>query len=306
MYLALLYYILLLLLPTLYFPILNNSYSIEPENLKVDNFEVTMIYPTKENGREWFANMEDIKDDDLFYTDSELTQQQDGSCRVSAENLPSETRGQVRLEIGTSDNIASDNKDPWKNVEITGYVRVVKTTGNDEHKSSDIENIFQWYARGGNHSNAVPCEGTSLKGRINLNGYVSWVKEIWHPGGYTEEESVVKATSPLVSKEDDSGRYFDGKWIGFKVAIFNINEDKAVRMESYVDEYASNDWRKANSLDDIGNWTSDDEDFDDEDCGKPRNYIVTNSGPIVTFRSDDIVWDFKNLSIREIDFEAVR
>jgi hypothetical protein len=70
--------------------------------------------------------MESIREDDLFYTDSELTPQQDGSWQVSAENLPSGNKGQVRLEIGTS-----DNQDPWKNVEITCYVKVVETTGND-------------------------------------------------------------------------------------------------------------------------------------------------------------------------------
>lgn len=264
-----------------------------------------MIYPTKENGREWFANMQDIRDDDLFYTDSELTQQQDGSWRVSAENLSSENKGQVRMKIGSSNNNTSYDKEPWKNVEITGYVRVVETTGHDEYKTSDIENIFQWYARGGDHSSDVPCEGTSLKGRINLNGSTSWVKEIWHAGGYTNEKSVVRASSPLVSKEDDSGRYFDGRWFGFKVVIFNIHDDHAVKMESYIDEYASNEWRKASSLTDAGNWTSDNENFNDIDCNKARNHIITNSGPIVTFRSDDIVWDFKNLSIREIDSKSV-
>lgn len=30
------------------------------------------------------------------------------------------------------------------------------------------------------------------------------------------------------------------------------------------------------------------------------NYIITEGGPLVTFRSDNLVWDFKNLSVREI------
>jgi hypothetical protein len=64
-------------------------------------------------------------------------------------------------------------------------------------------------------------------------------------------------------------------------------------------------WRKVNSATDIGNWTSDSEIFDDENCGKPRDYIITNNGPNVTFRNDNIVWDFKNLSIREINLQAV-
>jgi hypothetical protein len=301
-YLTLVNAILLLILLYIFcFPMLHVAYSSEQEDLYVDEFGVTKIYPTKENGSEWFANMEDIRNDSLFYTDSELTQKPDGSWQVSAENLPAGNKGQVRLEIGTYGNIIPDGKEHWKNVEITGYVRVVKTTGHDEHKSSDIENIFQWYARGGKHSSDVPCEGTSLKGRISLDGRTSWVKEIWHTGGYTGAESVVQASSPLVSKKDDLGRYYDGRWIGFKVVIFNIHEEKAVRMESYIDEYASNDWRRASTLTDMGNWTSYNENFDDEDCGKPRNYVITNGGPIVAFRSDDIVWDFKNLSVREID-----
>lgn len=304
-YLTLVNAILLLILLYIFcfsmLPILHISYSIEQEVLHVDEFGVTKIYPTKENGREWFANMEDIRNDPLFYTDSELTQQQDGSWQVSAENLPSENQGQVRLQIGTSDNNTSGGKEQWKNVEITGYMRVVETTGNDEYKSSDLENIFQWYARGGKHGSDVPCEGTSLKGRISLDGHASWVKEIWHSGGYTDEKSLVKASSPLVSKKDDSGRYYDGRWIGFKVVIFNIDEEKAVRMESYIDEYASNDWRRASTVTDTGNWTSYSENFYDEDCDKPRNYVITNGGPIVAFRSDDIIWDLKNLSVREID-----
>jgi hypothetical protein len=56
---------------------------------------VTRIYQTKEDDREWFANMESIREDDLFSTDSELTQQQDGSWQVSAENLPSGNKGQL-------------------------------------------------------------------------------------------------------------------------------------------------------------------------------------------------------------------
>ena len=35
-------------------------------------------------------------------------------------------------------------------------------------------------------------------------------------------------------------------------------------------------------------------------CGKPKDYIITNAGPIATFRSDNMVWDFADLSVREI------
>lgn len=40
--------------------------------------------------------------------------------------------------------------------------------------------------------------------------------------------------------------------------------------------------------------------FYSANCGKPKDYIVINSGPIAKFRADNMVLDFKDLSIREI------
>jgi hypothetical protein len=262
----------------------------------LDKFGITKIYPTKEDGREWFIDMDDPTSDKEFQPDdATLEKQADGSWRVSGEEENKDQKGQIRLEVHTP-----KGKEPWKNVEMTGYARVVKTTGHDKYKSSDIENVFQWYARGGKHNNNVPCEGTSLKGRIHLNGNVAFVKEIWHSGGYTDEKAITKSTSNLVTKQNSKENYVDGKWFGLKVVMFNVDNDTAVQMEIYVDKNANNTWKKLTSLIDKGDWYTDNPRFDDVNCEKPRNYIITNSGPIATFRSDYIIWDLKNLSIREI------
>ena len=261
-----------------------------------DKFGTTKIYPTKENGREWYMNTSEPRSDVNFITEADIEKQPNGAWRVSAEHLSGANKGQVRIEVNTS-----EGEVPWKDVEITGYARVVKTTGHSTSVSSDLENIFQWYARGGEHSNEAPCEGTSLKGRIRLNGQVSWVKEIWHTGGYTDEKSREKVTPHLVQDEDSEGNYSNGRWFGFKVVIYNINDDKSVRMEMFLDERLDNKWIKVSGLEDTGNWYSNSRNFFDVDCGKPRNYVVTNSGPIVGFRSDFIIWEFSDLSIREID-----
>ncbi len=264
-------------------------------NTDVDIFGINKIYPTKDDGREWYVNMDDPRSDVLFDTNADITKQPDGSMRVSAEQLSGNRRGDVRLEVNTP-----DDEQQWKNVEITGYAKVVKTTGHASNKDSDIRNIFQWYARGGEHSPRVPCEGSSIKGRLYLDGSSAWVKEIWHDGGYTHDKSKTVAMLPIVTKHDTDGRYYDGKWFGLKVAIFNSDQDKTARMEMYVDENADNNWRKVNSLVDKGDWFSNSPDFNNVDCGRSRNYIVTNSGPIVGFRTDYMIWDFKNLSVREI------
>jgi len=185
--------------------------------------------------------------------------------------------------------ITPPGQDEWKNVEMTGYVKVIDTV--PEASSSPEAAAIDWYARGGRHSDSVPCEGTSLKGVLRINGLSGWQKEIWHTGGYTKTRAVVNATDPILDK-----------WIGWKVVIYNINNDTAVKMESYLDENANNDWRKVTELVDNGGWYADypDSVFYSVDCNRSKDYIITNSGPIVTFRSDNIIWQFKELSVREI------
>lgn len=126
----------------------------------------------------------------------------------------------------------------------------------------------------------MPCEGTSLKGILHINGLAGWQKEIWHTGGYTKTRAVVNVTDPILHK-----------WMGWKAMIYNINNDTAVKMESYLDGSANNNWRKVTELVDNGGWDADypDSVFYSVDCNKPKDYVVTNSGPIVTFRSDNIM-----------------
>ena len=171
----------------------------------------------------------------------------------------------------------------WKNVEITGYAKIISAESSIDHLS--------WYARGGRHSSSVPCEGTSLKGDIRVNGEVFWQKEIWHTGGYTDERAKAKVTDSIL-----------GRWIGWKVVIYNINNDKAMKMESYLDDKNNNNWKKVTELIDKDGWYADTSDkvFYSANCGRPKDYIITNSDPIVTFRSDNMIWDFIDLSVREI------
>jgi len=84
--------------------------------------------------------------------------------------------------------------------------------------------------------------------------------------------------------------------------MYNINNESAVRMESYLDDKDNNHWRKVMDTVDNGGWyaSTPNDVFYSANCGRSKDYIVTNAGPIATFRSDNIIWDFKDLSIREI------
>ncbi|MGH9926323.1 MAG: hypothetical protein ACRD5B_13195 [Nitrososphaeraceae archaeon] len=258
---------------------------------RMDQFGTLQIYPTVQNGREWFINMQDPFDDEIvsFNSDIALDQHSDNSWRVNSSN--------VRLRVNTL-----PGQEEWKNVEMTGYVRMISSTltagsnelsdheeGSEDGDSSDPH--LTWRARGGRHNDMVPCEGTALNGGLYIDGKVSWKKEIWHTGGYTDARGVSEIPNSLVNK-----------WIGWKTIMYNLDNDLSVKMESYLDINANNNWNKISEVEDNGKWYADtsDEEFYSVDCGKEKDYVITNSGPIATFRADNLIFDFKNLSIREI------
>jgi hypothetical protein len=256
-----------------------------------DVFGIDKIYLTKEGGQEWYVNMENPFSDDLFSSSFErnITRQEDGSWRIAGPA--------VRLNVGTP-----PNAEVWKNVEITGYAKVIDSISSDandrdngEGEEKDFTSDLDWRARGGRHNHENPCEGTSYTGTIDINGNVGWKKEIWHTGGYTDARAVEKVTDSIIAR-----------WIGWKVVMYNINNinnSTAVKLESYLDDKNNNQWRKVTDLVDDGGWyaKSSDKEFYSANCGRPKDYIITNGGPIVTFRSDNTIWDFKNMSVREID-----
>jgi hypothetical protein len=243
---------------------------------KVDKFGIKEIYPTKVGAREWYLNMNNPTNDSIFSigSDQSIAKEGDGSWRI--------TNPEVRMAVTTP-----QNSKPWKNVEITGYVKVISIKNRDKGIPEDIA----WFARGGIHNADARCNGTALIGGIRVDGSVGWKKEIWFTGGYTDELAKAKVTNSSVDR-----------WIGWKVVMYNVNNNTAVKMESYLDNNNTNHWIRVTNLTDNGGWYADtsDKKFDSANCGKPKDYIMTNSGPAVTFRSDNMILDFKNLSVREI------
>jgi hypothetical protein len=234
-------------------------------------------------GREWYVNMNNPVNDSIFSigSDQNITKQSSGEGSGSSWRI---SNPEARMVVTTPAGIAQ-----WKNVEITGYVKVNSTINNRHHK--DMPTDIAWLARGGRHNNDIPCDGTALIGGIHDDGTVGWKKEIWFTGGYTNETAQAQVANPII-----------GRWIGWKVVMYNINNDTAVKMESYLDDQNNNRWAQVTNLTDNGGWYADTsgKQFYSVDCGKPKDYIMTNAGPNVMFRSDNLILDFKNLSTREI------
>ena len=270
----------------------------QPEPQKVitpegkDIFGVEEIYPTAKDGREWFIDMQDPLSDESFSITSNVP-----IVKNSEDGLSwSINDTQIRMNVNTPANVQ-----PWKNIEMTGYVKIKSVYdtnqenegGTDNGDSESLAPDFTWRARGGSHNNENPCEGTALNGGIDVvNMEAAWKKEIWHTGGYTDSRGSAKATENSLLD----------RWIGWKIIIYNQDNDSSVKMESFIDDNNDNEWKKVNEIIDDGGWfaNSSDKEFSSANCNKPKDYVITNSGPIASFRADNVAFDFKNLSIREI------
>ncbi len=257
-----------------------------------DKFGIKQIYPTRVGGDSWFINMTN-PDDDLgrFDPRTNLKPNSDGSWKL--------TSTQVRMNVFTKegyqgalittydqDELAAkgfmQSANDWKNVEMTGYIKL---------NSAPTDDNFSWYARGGYHGvdagdGGTGCEGTSYKAGLFFSGQTRLSKEQWHASGYTFTNFKPAQAGPL-----------QGRWVGFKAAIYNVDQDRGVKVELFADWAANNTWE---NIDEMLDTTG----FGDEGgrCDGARiDLPVLWGGPIATFRWDSATdVDIKNLSVREI------
>ena len=283
-----------------------------------DKFGIKEIYPSKPGGEEWFMNMQDPNNDPRTVKTPHMTKNTDGSWKVLFNNnndqqqqqqiLPSEDNGnccqdEVRYGILTSagydeNKIIINQKElekrgfmqssnDWKNVEMTGYAKLISTTG-----SSFAANKggWTWEARGARHVGDTPpdaCYGTSYNAHILWgNGDVRWEKEQWH----AHIKSTKYHPSPAISVD---------KFIGFKAVMYNLqqpNDKTDVKLEIWVDTNSDNNWQKVYQLIDSGGWGN-----GGQECGGNPDQIITWGGPLAIFRWDEATEvDIKDFSVREI------
>jgi hypothetical protein len=252
----------------------------------LDAFGVTMLQPTRPGGETWALPL-DPRSDRQFDPQLTITPNADGSWKIKNK--------QVRMDVMTSSGYsltASSVQDrtvlaargymqspnDWKNVEITGFVKV-NSGGPDSH--------ITWYARGGRHSDSVPCEGSAYKGSLTHDGRVRFQKESWHV--YYDQAPYAAVSSSYLRR-----------WIGFKAVIRNTTVDgkAAVHMEAWLNENADGvTWKQVYTFDDAGSWGG-----DSTTCGGTDDRMLLSwGGPMAVFRWDDSSdVDFKWLSVREI------
>jgi hypothetical protein len=238
-----------------------------------DKFGIEEIYPVVSNGPIWYINSENPQSDKNFYfrslNDINLDKEQgvQGEFEMNAET-GTEKHG-VRIHVDSPIG-------KWKNVEMSGYFKLLD--GQDE---------FTMIARHGPsyHDNGG-CDAYGYYGMLSAQGDAYLKKKTYHNGGgYTDRTAVAEK---VVNKLQD-------RWIGMKFMVYDVGKGH-VKLELWVDDGdETNNWKKVTEYVDDGNWET-----DQSHCGRPKNYII-DSGTRATFRVDDSKFEFKKLSVKEIE-----
>jgi Bacterial Ig domain/PKD domain len=274
-----------------------------------DKFGVREIYPTGRTNQEWFMNMDDPNHDPRTEPQTTLSKNSDGTWKIKSDavRFRAYTSNGYHPELITTTNqkqLAAkgymQSPTDWRDVEITGYVKLNKVGGSVTGNSGNlVGGHYTWYSRNArNTGDGAPegCLGTAYKGWVNFGGekgkplQTRFAKEQWH---------VSYAYSPY---KDTPFTTLFGKWIGFKTIMYNIqlNGKTAVKMESWLDGNNDGNWVKINEFIDSG-------EFGDEggECGGNPDQLITWGGPTAVYRWDNAPdVDVKWFSVREINAPA--
>ena len=243
-----------------------------------DEFGIEQLYSTAGGGDApvWFLNSEDPEEDMNFlmtsHEDIELEEEDSGVFRLDAET--GTQRHEVRIHADSPD-------DEWRNVEMTGYFKLEE--GNDQ---------FTLVARQGpTYNDDGGCGAYGYYGMLSAEGDAFFKKKLFHHGGYTDRTAV----------EENVVDDLENRWVGLKLVVYDLDEGEDVKLELWVDDgNEENNWRKATEYVDDGDWET-----NGSDCDRDSDDTI-DEGTRGGFRVDDSEFEFKKLSIREIDADNAR
>lgn len=231
------------------------------------------LHPTIPGGREWTAQWDAARVVKPFSPDPSdpVFRNEEGALRIEG-GIATVKAGRTRLKIVGG----------WRNVEMTIHARRGALA-----KKLDYQAFYLSARSGERHNDEVPCEGTSYHATARFDGTCGFKKELWHTGGYT------------ALRPDPAPKFWptvpEGRWIGMKFVCRNLNRDRHVKLEFYLDADESGQWKLVSEFTDAGGWRG-----EKPGCDRAQDAILTESYPAVYFRTDFVDVELKNFSVREI------
>jgi hypothetical protein len=235
-----------------------------------DKFGIEQLYPNEDGEPAWFLNNEDPEADDNFLmtSDNDIELEDEDSDVFELDAETGTQKHGVRIHADSPD-------DEWRNMEMTGYFRLQE--GNDQ---------FTLVARQGpTYNDDGGCGAYGYYGMLSAEGDAFFKKKLFHHGGYSDRTAV----------EENVVDDLHDRWVGIKLVVYDLDDD-AVKLELWVDDgNEENNWRKVTDYVDDGDWET-----DGSDCDRDGDETI-DEGTRGGFRVDDSQFEFKKLSIREID-----
>lgn len=280
----------------------SNTSSIVQDDVSspsLDDQDIKMLYPTKENGRVWFASWSNNKERTLASGkkdpfDLEFVARGNGKVFIDGHGLARLVGDAPRMYV-----VDPDRNKKWNNVEVTIYSKRISEIATlssqgivigarSEHQDATLEN---------------PCLGATYYGRLLYDGRAVFQKEVIHEGSYSVNKP--KENNKAVWDTPD-GTLPKNVWIGVKFIVKTNADGQSVKLELYrdlTDGYQGGTWEKVAEYTDVGNWAQVDSGVDVQAvCGYSADRILLEAGTAVFVRNDKIKSaEYKLFSIREIE-----
>lgn len=279
----------------------NNSGSIYQKSsnniIVVD--EIRMIYPTKKNGRIWYAKWSGrdaviLKSGESDPFDLEFVARGNGTVSIDGNGTAHFQGSSPRMYV-----LDPTKNKKWNNIEVTVYAKrisessVISSQGivigaRSEHQDATKEN---------------PCLGGTYYGRLLYDGRAVFQKEVIHEWAYSVNKPKENNKATWVTTD---GLFPRNKWIGVKFIVKTNSDENSVKLELYrdlTDGYKGGSWERIADYIDDGNWGQTDTNADVKTiCGYSANKVLLDPGTSVFIRNDKINdAEYKMFSIREIE-----
>jgi hypothetical protein len=196
------------------------------------------------------------------------------------------------------------NPDDWRNVEVTLLFKFINSTKSSDDENNNNEHDISLVTRSlfhdsesaynDNNNNIrvkdLPpyyCGGSSYHNNISNEGHVKMKKEQFH----------VKYVSEDYNTDVNLGD-LSNKIIGVKAMVFNSDDNKKVKLETWVDiiNQGKGPYKKVHELIDKGKWGK----FM-KICGaNKKGDIISWGSPDIVIKTNDIVFDIYDMEVREI------
>jgi hypothetical protein len=289
--------------------------------------DIPHIYPTKPNGEIYRFNntqpndlnqVNETEDPTVFsHKNSDNSWRVDnGKTRIEAftksAGTLSEEEMKERAKSWNYDELQKIgywiNPDDWRNIEVTMVFKFINSNTNstynaNNNKEHDISIVTRSlfhdsesaYSDKNNNNNIhikdLPhpyyCGGSSYHNNISNEGHVKMKKEQFH----------VKYNSEDYDSNVNLGN-LDNKIIGVKAMVFNSEDNKKVKLETWVDtvNQGKGPYKKVHELIDKGKWGK-----SMKICGaNKKGDIISWGSPDIVIKTNDNVFDIFDMEVQEI------